>query len=110
MAAPRGGYAADSTMRPTAQHQHAGSRATAMLATTGLLPAPSSALRLSTSLRLPLSACLLTAGSASCPLAGGLACREALAKCQAASTRSLLRCLLPAFGTQLTVFLVHFGF
>ena len=110
MAAPRGGYAADSTMRPTAQHQHAGSRATAMLATTGLLPVPSSALRPSTSLRLPLSACLLTAGSTSCPLAGGLACREALAKCQAASTRSLLRCLLPAFGTQLTVFLVHFGF
>ena len=92
----RGGYAADPTMRPTTQHQHASSRATAMFATTGLLPASSSVLRLSTSLRLPLSARLLTAGSTSCPRAGGLARREALAKCHAASTRSLPRCLFPA--------------
>lgn len=73
-------------MRPTAQHRHASSRATAMFATTGLLPASSSALRLSMSLRLPLSACLLTVGSTSCPLAGVLARREALAECHAAST------------------------
>ena len=83
---PAGGYAVDSTMRPTAQHQHASSRATAMFATTGLLPASSSALRLSMSLRLPLSACRPTAGSTGRPRAGGLARLEALAKCHPAST------------------------
>lgn len=72
-------------MCPTAQHQRTSLRATAMFARTGLLPASSSALRLSMSLRLPLSACGPTAESTGRPLAGVLACRDALAECHAAS-------------------------
>ena len=52
-------------MQPSAQHQHASSRATAQLATMALLPASSSVFLRSISLRDPLAACLLTAGATS---------------------------------------------
>ena len=57
-----------STMLPTAQHQHASSRAIATLATLDCLPAASVARRLSTSRLTPALACLRAAGGAACPI------------------------------------------
>ena len=60
-------YRAPSAIEPTAQHQHASSRAVATFALLLWTPRSSRAARLPTSRRTPFDACRLAAGSGAWP-------------------------------------------
>ena len=70
-------YRAPSAIRPTAQHQHANSRAVATFALFLWTPRSSRAARLSTSRRTPFDACRLAAGSGAWPDAGRVRLKRA---------------------------------
>ena len=91
---PAGCYA--TAILAIAHTQHAISRAVAQLATTGFFPAADIASRRSWSLLLHFAAWRLTAGATSWSDASGLASRDDIGTCQAASTSAERTWALPA--------------